>query len=124
MHHFVRFGDEHRTQIEHAQCAEESDRDPGARQFEPRRRGPAARQQAHTQRDGHHHRAMAEGEEGAAKARPARVGAGVEARQPVDGGEVIGIEAVLETKHEHQQDEPKAIGGQDGHGSSRNARMN
>ena len=47
------------------------------------------------QGDGHHHGAVAEGKQGAAQARPARVGLHVETGQAVDGGQVVGIEAVL-----------------------------
>lgn len=62
-----------------------------------------ASERADDDRNQHHNRAVAEREERAAITRPRAASALVDTREPVDGREVVGVEAVLHAEHEDEQ---------------------
>ena len=74
------------------------------------------RECADGQRDNHDDGAVSEGKKQAAVGRQARIFAGVEPREPIDGGEVIRVETVLEPQNEDQQAQSVKILGQCFHG--------
>ena len=108
-HDLCRVGAQHRVNVQQAQRGEHDDRDDDPEGFHPLRDLPLPRQRADDQGDGDHDRAMTEREERAAEPRQAWLGMHVEACQAIDGGEMVGIEAVLEPQQEHEKTQGRPI---------------
>lgn len=115
-HHLARSGGQHGPQVHGAEQGEEGDGDEAAHPFEPFGHLPHVGQGADRQGDGDDDGAVAERKEGAAVARQARVAPAVEAGEAVDGGQVVGVEAVLHAQDQHQGSEGEPVVGQGIHG--------
>ena len=72
---------------------------------------PACRKRTRSDRDQQYHDSVSEREQGAGDLRQRRILADVVAGQPVDRREVIGIETMLEPKHERQYTQRSPRGG-------------
>ena len=117
LHHPVGRCPEQSGAVEQAERGEECDRDPRSDILQPARDGPEVRGETDRKRHAKDDRAVPEGEEQPAPAGEARMGEAVEARQPVDRDQVVGVEAVLQPEHEHEGDEREPIAGEGGHAS-------
>jgi hypothetical protein len=116
MHHLPARRAHHRGEVRGAEEREEADGDPHAGVLEPFRRLPFGGDGGDQHRDDRHDHAVARGKEQPRPARDARAAVRVEAREAVDGREVIGIEAVLEAEEEDDRGERQPMRGQRFHG--------